>query len=326
MPYPLVSIIVLNWNGERHIHRCVEHVVAQSYEPIEVIFIDNGSTDGSLQKVMAKYPHFIFLRNEVNRGYAAGMNQGIARARGEYIIPLGQDVCLHREFVAECVRRMEADPSIGAVGGRVFRWVGDTLTDELRKGEGDQNLFRKRFQGLGGVRAETDTWTFAPPSFPFLRRRMLEDLQSVSGHCYDEAFESYWEDTDLFFRMQLRGWKCLFSPAACGWHVGSGSVGGNARLISKALPYQAKALRNRYFTMLKNLPLNMMLWLTPYLVVTELSLLPYFLVRSPKSILALLSAWKQLIRSFPEVMRKRKRIQDSMTVGPDHLKQYFVRF
>ena len=324
---PLVSITVLNWNGEQHIHRCLEHVVAQTYEAIEVIVVDNGSTDGSLERIKEKYPQFAYIENSTNRGYAAGMNQGLAAMHGDYVIPLCQDVCLDRAFVQEGVQRMLRDPSIGALGGRVFSWKGDQLTSELREREGENYIMRKRFQGDGGNRSDREVFTFAPAgNFPLFRREMLQDLLENTGYYFDEGFGTGWDDSDLFFRMHLLGWKCLFFPAAFGWHVGSGSVGGNATLLSKKLDYQTRVLRNRYFTILKNIPARMLFWLLPYLTITELAIPPYFLVHSPKSLFALVFAWAQVIRALPTVLQKRALIQKSRRVDPMYLKQYFVRF
>lgn len=324
---PLVSIIVLTCNGEKHVHRCLRHVMCQTHQPLEVIVVDNGSTDGSLQKLRAAYPELTYVENPSNRGFAAGMNQGIVASHGEFVIPLNNDVCLHQDFVAESVRRIKDDPGIGAIGGRVFSWVGDELTNQLRRGEGEHYVMRKRFQGDPGNVVAGEAWTFAPAgSFPFFRRKMLEDVFASTGHYYDEAFETGWEDGDLCFRMHLRGWKCLFMPTAFGWHAGSAAVGGKDTFLSKELDFQIRILRNRHFTIVKNLPARMLLWLLPYLIVTELAIPPFFLVRSPKSLRAWIAAWIKLVRALPEVLRKRSRIQKSRKVDPLYLKQYFVRF
>jgi len=324
---PLVSIVVLNWNGEAHVHRCLEHVIAQDYRPIEVIVVDNGSTDGSLTRIKSAYRDFVYIENQKNKGYAAGMNLGIEAAHGDCVVPLNQDVCLDHAFVRQCVAKMLEDPTLGAIGGRVFSWMGSELTNQLRKGEGEQYFMKKRFQGDGGHFTNEPTLTFAPSgSFPFLRRKMLDDLRESSGCYYDESFETGWEDCDLWFRMHLRGWKCLFLPSAIGWHVGSGSVGGRATFFSKTLDYQLRVLRNRHFTIIKDIPGRTLLWLLPYLTATELAIIPYFLFRSPKSLLAFVAAWWQVARQLPILLRKRAQIQRSKRIDHAYLKQYFVRF
>jgi len=325
--FPLVSIVVLNWNGEEHIHRSLERVTAQDYQQIEVIVVDNASTDGSLERAKAKHPHLMYLENQQNKGYAAGMNQGIEASHGDFILPLNQDVCLDPTFVGQCVARMLEDSTLGAIGGRVFSWIGDELTSRLRKGEGERCFMKKRFQSDGGHFTNQPTLTFAPSgSFPFLRRSMLDDLRETSGCYYDESYETGWEDCDLWFRMHLLGWRCLFLPSAVGWHVGSGSVGGKATFFSKALDYQLRILRNRHFTIIKDIPWKTLLWLLPYLAATELAIIPYFLFKSPKSLLALVAAWWQVLRNLPDLLRKRAQVQASKRVGHAYLRQYFVRF
>jgi len=325
--HSLVTIIVLNWNGEEHVHRCLEHVNAQSYQPIEVIVVDNGSGDSSLERMQSAHRNFLYIINQKNEGFAAGMNQGIAAAHGEFIVPLNQDVCLDSEFVARCIARMQEDSALGAIGGRVFSWIGTVLTDQLRKGEGEKSFMRKRFQADAGHPASYPTLTFSPSgSFPFLRRDMLEDLRRVSDCYFDESYGTGWEDCDLWFRMHLLGWRCLFLPSAVGWHVGSGSVGGKATFFAKDLDYQTRVLRNRHFTIIKDLPWRTLMWLFPYLLATEVAIIPYFLFKSPKSLSAFVTGWWQVLRYLPTLLEKRARIQRSRKVGHHYLKQYFARF
>ncbi len=324
---PLVSIVLLNWNGDKHVHRCLEHVRKQTYPSIEVIVVDNGSSDESLSKIKANYPSYTYIENGTNRGFAPGMNQGIEASKGDFVIPLNQDVCMHERFVEECVSRAAEDERIGAIGGRVYRWIGNELTDILRSGEGELSVVRKRFQGDCGNYSEHEKWTWAPAgSFPFFRKKMLDDLRAVSGDYYDEMFVTGWEDTDLFFRMHLRGWKCLFFPKAFGWHVGSGSVGGNDKFFTKQLDYQVRILRNRYFVLAKDIPTPTLRFIAPYVLITEIGLIPMFLLRSPKSIVALTRAWKAVLDSWPELMHKRAKIIGSMSVPPTYLNQFFERF
>jgi GT2 family glycosyltransferase len=255
------------------------------------------------------------------------MNQGIEASHGDFVVPLNQDVCLDRAFVTHCVGRMQDDSDLGAIGGRVFSWIGDELTDRVRNGEGEQSFMRKRFQGDGGHFTNEPTLTFAPSgSFPFLRRKMLDDLRGTSGYYYDESYETGWEDCDLWFRMHLRGWKCLFLPSAVGWHVGSGSVGGRATFFSKSLDYQLRVLRNRHFTIIKDIPWRTLLWLLPYLAITELAIIPYFLFRSPKSLFALVAGWWQVLGQLPTLLRKRAQIQANKRIDHPYLRRYFVRF
>jgi GT2 family glycosyltransferase len=322
---PLVTVAVVNWNGDQYIHRCLEHVFAQSHSALEVIIVDNGSTDESLPKIKARYGHRCrYIENAQNLGYSPAMNQAIAAARGAYMVQLNSDACLHTEFVAESVRRIQRNDRIGAVGGRVYQWEGDELTTRLRKGEGGRYYFRKRFQLRAVESEERETVSFGPAScFPLLRMSMLRDVYESSGHYFDESFVTGWEDTDLWFRMQLRGWTCLFLPTAYGWHVGSGSAGGNATFFTKSVDYRTRILRNRLFMIVKNLPAAVLFRLAPYLLLTELAMLPYFTVRSPSSIRAFFLGWSQFLNDRRQVWEKRRRIQQAMVVTTDYVQSFF---
>jgi GT2 family glycosyltransferase len=322
---PLVSVAVVNWNGDQFIHRCLEFVFKQTHAPLEVIVVDNGSTDGSLEKIKTRYgSRCRYIENGENVGYSPAMNQGIAASRGEYMVQLNSDACLHEAFIERSLARMEQHPRVGAVGGRVYQWAGEELTDTLRKGEGGRYYFRKRFQLRADENESHETFSFGPAScFPLLRMAMLKDVYDSSGYYFDESFVTGWEDTDLWFRMQLRGWTCVFLPDAYGWHVGSGSAGGNTTFFTKSVSYRTRILRNRLFMMTKNLPASVFLRLSPYLLLTELTMLPYFALRSPSSIRAFFSGWSQFLEQWSRVWQKRARIQRGVVVNADYIQRFF---
>jgi GT2 family glycosyltransferase len=325
---PLVTIAVVNWNGDRFIHRCLDHAFAQSHSKVEVIVVDNGSTDGSLEKIKAKYgDRCRYLENRKNLGYSPAMNQAIEAASGEFMVQLNSDACLHEEFVARSLARMAQDDHLGAIGGRVFQWTGDDFTNELRYAEGGRYYLRKRFQVRANESEPLETLSFGPAScFPLLRMAMLRDILDSSGHYFDSSFFAGWEDNDLWFRMQLRGWKCLFLPGAYGWHVGSGSAAGNTTFFTKSVEYRTRIVRNRLFVMVKNLSPAVFLRLLPYLLVTELAMLPYFLVRSPSSVRAFFAGWSEFLAQRHEVWAKRRRVQKNIVVTSDYVWSLFEGF
>jgi GT2 family glycosyltransferase len=322
---PLVSVAIVNWNGERFIHRCLEHVFAQTHRDLDVIIIDNGSSDGSLQKIKAAYADRCrYIENSANVGYSPAMNQGIEASKGEFMVQLNSDACLHESFIATALERIGRDERIGAIGGRVYQWDGDTLTDQLRFAEGGRYYWRKRFQVRADESEPNEALSFGPAScFPLLRMSMLKDVRDATGHYFDESFTTGWEDNDLWFRMQLRGWKCIFLPAAYGWHVGSGSAQGNTTFLSKSVEYRTRIVRNRLFVMAKNLPPAVFFRLLPYLAATELGMLPYFLLRSPSSIAAYFDGWGQFLAQRGEVWKKRRRIQKQILVSTDYVWKLF---
>jgi GT2 family glycosyltransferase len=320
----LVSVIVLNWNGDKYIHRCVESVINQSYNDIEIIVVDNASNDGSLEKVEKMYPNFIYIENSENYGFSFGMNQGITVSSGEYVIPLNLDVYLHKDYVKECIECFKKNPLIGAVGGKELLWKGDELTNESMVGEGI--YLRKRFQGIGGPITNIGKECFmVTGSFPIFRKSMLENIYEKTGDYYDEMFETGWEDIDLFFRMHLNGWKCWFTPRAYGWHVGSASDNENIRLVDKSFDYQVRVLRNRYYTIIKNVPKGVFISIFPYLVMAEIGMMLVYSIKYPKTFKALQKARKLVKEKMAILREKRRLVQQSIKVNNKYIKSFFIK-
>ena len=112
---PLVSIVVLNWNGNAFIQACLEHIQNQTYPAIEMIVVDNASSDDSLEIVRREFPQAKIIANSENVGFANGMNQGILASKGEFVIPLNLDAFLHQDFVAKAMATAIDYPEIGLV-------------------------------------------------------------------------------------------------------------------------------------------------------------------------------------------------------------------
>jgi GT2 family glycosyltransferase len=310
----LVSIVLLACNGERYIQECARSIAAQSYHNLEIIVIDNGSTDGSIQRLKRSFPGWSYIEHGKNLGFAAGMDSGLKMARGAYVVPLNQDVYLDKDFISKCVEIMKSLPQAGALGAMEYKWVEGKLTNELRA-LGPALFLRLRFQGLWLKIGNSLVETFGVNgSFPFLRRQALTEIEQIDGHIYDPAFFSGWEDLDLWWRMQLRGWQCYATPAAKAWHVGSSFAEEKQTFISKPPHYQSWVMRNRWFVILKNLPGPLLLMLSPVLLACEVGLPFYLLLRSPRTLGAWIGSWQEIARSFPNIRLKRGLIQRSRRI------------
>jgi GT2 family glycosyltransferase len=321
-----VSVILLNWNGLKYLEKCVESVLNQSYENIEFIIVDNGSTDGSILKIQKKYPSFKYIINKENLGFAKGMNQGIEISNGEYILLLNLDVFLDPNYVIEGLNRIKKDEKIGFIGGLEYIWKDNTLTDRLHISCGPMYL-RKRMQVTSNNNFNDEQVCFGiTGSFPIVRKKMLDDIFSVSGYYFDEDFETGWEDTDMRFRAFLRGWKTLYYPKIHAWHVLSASDEGKYRLTQKNSKYQVRIFRNRYFVILKDLPVEIKRWLRIYLLLAEILMVPYYLFLYPRSFLSLISAKKEYKNYKKSMIEKRKNIQKNILINLDELKKMFIEF
>ena len=110
---PLVSIVILNWNRKDLIRNCLQSIQETDYPNYEIIVIDQGSSDGSVDMLERDFPGIILLRNKKNVGYANGKNQGFRKARGKYIYMLDNDTLIvHKEWLSNVVKVAESDDTV----------------------------------------------------------------------------------------------------------------------------------------------------------------------------------------------------------------------
>ena len=243
---PRTSIVVINWNRRALLEQCLRSIEQQTERDFELILIDNGSTDGSLDVLKHfSFPALQVIRNTENRGYTPAVNQGIRAARGRFIALINNDVVLATNWLAEALSGFARDAQIGMCAskillalepGRIDK-VGHLLyPDGQNYGRGHRELDRGQYD-----RVEEVLW---PDGATAIYR---VELFETSG-LFDEDFFAYGDDAELGLRAQLCGWKCLYLPAAVSQHHHSATLG----------PYSPAKIflveRNRIWLALKLFP------------------------------------------------------------------------
>lgn len=220
---PLVSVIIPNWNGAMLLPGCLDSLRAQTYPRIEVIVVDNASSDNSVALIREGYPEVKLITLPENRGLTGGVNVGIRAAAGEIIALLNNDAEAHPAWVASLVQALEEHPEAGSVASKmllfdrrdVLNSAGDLYgLDGLpanrgvwEKDEGQYDQALEVFGACGGAAA--------------YRRSMLDEIGLM-----DEELFMYCEDVDLAWRAQIAGYHCVFAPAAKVYHRLSATGGG----------------------------------------------------------------------------------------------------
>lgn len=321
---PVISVVVLNWNGMRFIETCLLGLSKQTYKKIEVIVVDNGSVDGSLEKVIEKFPYVKIIKNKKNMGFSEGMNIGIAAATGDYIMTLNMDVYLERSCIGQMVDTIDHDLDCGAIMGKEFTWdvTGFSDVPSISSGPG---YLKKRGQGTRDIkRIDKRTFSFgAMGSFPMFRASCLRKLYDKVGYYFDPKFVTGWEDKDIFFRLHHLGYRFIYEPNAIGYHYGSGSVGEAKRLIDKDIYYQTMVLRNRYYFILKNYPKWLIFRHFAFLTLTEFLMLIYFIIYQPKTLKALWLAQLDFLRNIKTIIKDRKLIQADSKLTKNQILNFF---
>ncbi|MBI4454418.1 MAG: glycosyltransferase family 2 protein [Acidobacteria bacterium] len=246
----LVSVVVLNHNGLHYLEDCLASLDAQTYQPLEIILVDNGSTDGSVDLVKGCYRGVRLLCLKENVGFAAGNNYGFRVARGNYVALLNNDAIAAPDWVEKLVQAGERYPEYAMFGSKILRHEAPERLDKVghlmywdgqNKGRGSGELDGHPF--------DQATEIFFPDGCAALYRRSL--LEDVGG--FDEKFFAYGDDADLGIRARLRGWKAYYVPVARVWHRRSGTAG----LYSPQKIFWIE--RNRFWLAVKNFPLALLI-------------------------------------------------------------------
>ena len=315
---PLISAVVLNWNGCHVLDNCLRSLYNQTYRPLEIIVVDNASTDGSVDFLREKFHSVHLIRNDKNLGFGAGNNIGIRASQGRYIMMLNNDTRLDPNCVEELKRSIEKDERFGACASKILlESRPDTIDgvgivvcpDGLSFGRGRLQK-RERYD-------EEEEIFFASDGACLYRREMLDDIG-----LYDEDFFAYADETDMGWRAQLAGWKCIYSPKAIVYHHHSTSTGGRVSFFKAFL-----VERNRIWVALKNFPVSLIL-LGQFYTLWRYAFQAYgalmgkgtagrFTSDFSKAELVkiLVRAYFSAARKFPLMLRKRRMIQQKKRIA-----------
>ena len=252
-----VSVTLVTYNSGRFIKRCLESVLEREYANLEVIIVDNASTDGTID-ILEQFANSCRLYyNDENIGFAAAQNQAIALAQGEWILTLNPDVLLLPNFIQELVDAGMADSKIGTVCGKLLSIRANFDLHEKQLVDSTGIYFTPMLRHLDRGSLEVDNGHYLNFEYVFgataaaalYRRKMIEDI-SIQGEFFDPDFFVYREDADVAWRAQLMGWRCIYTPHARGYHVRN-VLPGNRR----ALPAEINmhSVKNRFLMRIKNI-------------------------------------------------------------------------
>jgi GT2 family glycosyltransferase len=314
-----VSVALLNWNGRKFLSACIDSILAQTYPDVELIVVDNASTDGSVNLIKESYGGALrLIENTANVGFSRGMNQAIAESSGSYIVPVNFDIIMGPDFITRLVEAADKDPKIGSLSGKLLRFNEQGRTNVI---DSTGHVIHKNRYAINRGEDQIDNGQFDKEDYvfgttgavPLYRREMLDDI-AWQGEYFDASFFIMLEDVDLDWRAQLRGWKCLYAPGAVAYHYRTASGVGHSRLI------QRHYYKNRYLMIWKN-----DFWLSwfkhlPQILLMDLYLNLDILFTSP---IALVQAWYDLVRLTPMTLNKRRAIKAGRRVSRREIEAWF---
>jgi hypothetical protein len=301
MKWPLVSVIILNYNGKRFLNECLTSVLNSSYPNFEVILVDNASTDDSIKFVKERFGHvpvLMIVKNSNNLGFAAGNNVGTSYSKGKYIVFLNNDTVVEPNWLIELVSVMETDAKIGAAQSKLLSLADKRFIDSagdfidyygfpIRRGswgEEDKGQYDRVEEIFSARGAAT-----------IVRRKLLTEIGA-----FDADFYLNYEDIDLCWRIRLNGYKIVFVPKSKVYHIGGASITSTVGVF-----YTEK---NRISALLKNMPLKYLVKYNP-LTFTLCGLISDLLFKRPLLLYARIKAILWVLKNFKKIWCKRLLIQ-----------------
>ncbi len=300
------TVIIVNWYGERFLKDCLSALLAQTVAPHDIVFIDNASTDSSLEIVRC-FPSVRLLAQNENLGFACGNNLAIEAAseESEWVVLLNPDAFVEPNWLESLLLAAHVHSDFDVFGSKLVKAANPAILD----GAGDAYhisglVWRMGHNALVSSYSEQPCEVFSPCAAAAMYRRKV--LLEVGG--FDEDFFCYVEDVDLGFRLRLAGYRCLYVPSTVAHHVGSGTTGGQH---SDFAVYHGH--RNLVWAYVKNMP-DILFWVfLPLHLVMNLAVLLVFVARGQGAVM--FRAKKDALLGLPKMWSKRRIIQRNRVVS-----------
>ena len=241
--HPRVSIVIVSWNTLSYLDPCLDSIFSLGLRiPFEVIVVDNGSTDGTQERLRTVWPDVRLIQNVENLGFAGGTNQGVRESLGQYALLLNPDTLVNAACIRALVEFLDANPKAAAVGGKLLNSDG-TFQGSYSKFPtlGQEALI---VSGLG-----TRLW----PGYPSHHQpSATTEADWITGACLlvrrdlylefgglDEDYVMYSEEVDLQYRLKRAAWRIFYLPHVTTLHYGGGSQG---RVRRRRMVYRGKLM------------------------------------------------------------------------------------
>ncbi len=255
MEEPLVSIIIVNYNGYDYLKENLDSLFNLEYQNFEIIFVDNNSQDNSVEFVKENYAKVKILALDKNYGFAQGNNLAMAKVNGKYIILLNPDTCVEKNWLTEIIKVAQVSHKVGIVGCKMYHFsnrdilgFGGSTSDKF--GTVSQFGDRKKDKGFFNIQMKAFFITGACLLF---KRELYEKIQ-----LFDPSYFLYYEDVDFCWRAWICGYDVIYSPKPIIYHKADKPI--KFEILNRILFYIE---RNRLRTILKNYELKNLLRILP---------------------------------------------------------------
>ncbi len=312
------SVIIPNWNGMKYLPTCLTSLRRQTQQGVEIIVVDNGSTDESVSFIQHEFPEVRTVCLNRNTGFPYAVNRGIEAARGQYVAVLNNDTDCDPRWLEEIRKAFDTHPDVGFCATKILE-----MRDRLRiGGAGDvcykNGIALSRWKGdLDEDHPPAPEYVFSASACASIYRRELVETIGL----FDEDFYFSFEDVDYGFRAQLAGFRCLYVPTAVVHHLGCGSIF-NLKVHRMAI-YHLN--RNQLWYIIKNFPTPLLRKYGRRILETQVRSVLSHAVRPELGFVGLaLRAKLVVIPHLPQLLRKRRIIQAQRKVPIEYLEHLLL--
>ncbi len=303
IPEPLISVLIVNFNGAHLLPDCLESLRGFPKSFVEVIVIDNASSDDSL-RILQNYPWISTVRSEFNNGFAGGNNMGLARCSGKYVLLLNNDMIVRPDFLHPLNEYLERNPQVGVVQGKmILPRFGNTL-DVCGSFLTAFGLpYHYGYFKPDGPKYQRNYPVFSGKGACLMFRREL--IPKVGGFLFDGDFFCYYEESDFCHRAWLAGYEVHFVSTPPIQHL-MGATSGEAHSTFVLRHY----LRNMAFSLMSNLSAESRVRILPLFFGMLLAgMAVSTMTRKSGHFAAHWGAFKHCVRGYGKIRARRKLIQ-----------------
>lgn len=306
----LASVIIPNWNGKHLLKRCLSSLQKQTLKKFEVILVDNGSSDGSIEYTKKYFPRVRVIPLDRNFGFAKAVNDGIKNSHGQYVVLINNDTEVDKDCLKYLVQAADAHEEVGFVAAKMLNFYKRDTIDSA--GDYIDVVGHANNIGLGekdGPKFENSGYVFLVTGGGGLFKREVFNKVGL----FDEDYFAYFEDVDLCLRAQFQGFKGWYEPKAIVYHIHKATA-------SKMKPFiEYLQFRNMTQTIIKNFPAGLLKKNFNWLRILFVNLNTVRFLASIGLLWQALKAEGWILLHLPKILKKRWEIQKSKKVPDDYI-------
>lgn len=310
----VASVIIPNWNGKHLLKTCLSSLQKQSFKDLEVIVVDNGSSDGSIDYIKKYFPDVKLVQLDKNHGFAYAINRGIEKSKSKYIVLINNDTETDKNCIQNLINAANDKKDVGFIAAKMLQFHNRGTIDSA--GDYIDNVGHANNIGLGqkdGPEFEIAGPVFLVTGGGGLFSREVFDKVGI----FDEDYFAYFEDVDLCLRAQMQGFKGWYEPKAVIYHIHKATSSKNKAFL------EYLQFRNMMQTIIKDFPAKLLKnnWLM--IVLVNLNTVRYLATRG--HIWQALKAEGWILLHLLKLLQKRHQIQVSKKVTDEYLISNFQK-